>query len=205
VRLIDALRADFGPAFLITLAPVAAAMVAAGNMSGFDYLDLEAARGGDIAWYNVQFYNNWGTLAMLPVMQALWPPRKLVLGFLTSPDNGNGFVPVEELRDTLAAMRATGVAHGGVMGWEYFNSRPGGKDAPWRWAHEVAQAIGTGPWPERKGEGKGAAAAGAVSGLEAKGSEPEDASKTPSGVTGEDSDGEAVVPDAIEYHSDGGA
>lgn len=56
VRLIDRLRADFGPGFVITLAPVAPAMLdVRRNLSGFDYEALEVMRGRDIAFYNCQF------------------------------------------------------------------------------------------------------------------------------------------------------
>jgi hypothetical protein len=87
-RLISRLRADFGPAFLITLAPVATAllpdpnipphqrpprpMLASGrtpnplfptlpHLSGFSYPELECSVfGKEIAWYNTQFYCGWG-------------------------------------------------------------------------------------------------------------------------------------------------
>lgn len=87
-RLITRLRADFGPDFLITLAPVATAlipdpkvpaeeraprpMLASGpipnplhrtlpHLSGFSYPELECSvYGREIAWYNTQFYCGWG-------------------------------------------------------------------------------------------------------------------------------------------------
>jgi len=87
-RLIARLRADFGPSFLITLAPVATAllpdpkvpphlrpprpMLASGptpnplyptlpHLSGFSYPELECSvYGREIAWYNTQFYCGWG-------------------------------------------------------------------------------------------------------------------------------------------------
>ncbi|KAJ4376401.1 hypothetical protein N0V83_001684 [Neocucurbitaria cava] len=87
-RLIARLRADFGPDFLITLAPVATAlipdpnvpphlrpprpMLASGpspnplhptlpHLSGFSYAELECSvYGREIAWYNTQFYCGWG-------------------------------------------------------------------------------------------------------------------------------------------------
>jgi hypothetical protein len=87
-RLIARLRADFGPDFLITLAPVATAlipdpnlpphlrpprpMLASGpspnplhptlpHLSGFSYPELECGvYGREIAWYNTQFYCGWG-------------------------------------------------------------------------------------------------------------------------------------------------
>lgn len=87
-RLISRLRTDFGPNFLITLAPVATAllpdpnipphlrpprpMLASGpspnplhptlpHLSGFSYPELECSvHGREIAWYNTQFYCGWG-------------------------------------------------------------------------------------------------------------------------------------------------
>ena len=58
IRLIDALKSDFGNSFLITLAPVASAMVRGlQHLSGFNYFHLEEQRGSKISWYNTQFYN----------------------------------------------------------------------------------------------------------------------------------------------------
>ncbi|VUC23800.1 unnamed protein product [Clonostachys rosea] len=140
IRLIDRLRSDFGPDFIITLAPVAAAMLDfTKNLSGFDYEQLEVLRGKDIAWYNTQFYCGWGDCSnpfMYNMMQYKgWPPEKLVIGLVTNPDNGNGFVPFEMLGGVLGVLGAThGKQFGGVMGWEYFNSLPGGRERPWEWA-----------------------------------------------------------------------
>lgn len=95
IRLIDRLRADFGPGFIITLAPVAAALLdVRRNLSGFDYEALEVMRGPQIAWYNAQFYCGWGDAAT-PVMYEMcvargFPPEKVVLGLVTTPENGAG-------------------------------------------------------------------------------------------------------------------
>ncbi|KAH6629104.1 glycoside hydrolase superfamily [Boeremia exigua] len=90
-RLIARLRADFGSQFLITLAPVATAlipnpdipahlrpprpMLASGpspnplhptlpHLSGFSYPELECSvYGREVAWYNTQFYCGWGDAA----------------------------------------------------------------------------------------------------------------------------------------------
>ncbi|KAI8931513.1 hypothetical protein NX059_011173 [Plenodomus lindquistii] len=87
-RLISRLRLDFGPHFLITLAPVATAllpdpniaphlrpprpMLASGptpnplhptlpHLSGFSYPELECSvYGKEVSWYNTQFYCGWG-------------------------------------------------------------------------------------------------------------------------------------------------
>ncbi|ORY00173.1 glycoside hydrolase superfamily [Clohesyomyces aquaticus] len=87
-RLISRLRLDFGPTFLITLAPVATALLPDPNipshlrpprpvlasgpcpnplaktlphLSGFSYPELECSVAGqEVAWYNTQFYCGWG-------------------------------------------------------------------------------------------------------------------------------------------------
>ncbi|KAI1258431.1 glycoside hydrolase family 18 protein [Xylariaceae sp. FL1019] len=146
VRLIDRLRADFGPKFIITLAPVAAALLdPRRNLSGFDYEALEVMRGDQIAWYNAQFYCNWGD-ASNPIMYEMcirrgWSPAKVVVGLVTSPDNGSGFVPFEIIGPNLILLRRRFPSFAGVMGWEYFNGKPGGTDRPWEWAQEMTRFL----------------------------------------------------------------
>ena len=147
VRLVDRLRADFGPDFIITLAPVAAALLdPRRNLSGFDYEALEAMRGPQIAWYNAQFYCGWGD-ASNPVMYDIicathrWAPEKVVLGLVTTPENGAGWVPFEVLGPNLELLRKQFPRFGGVMGWEYFNCRPGGLQRPWEWAEQMTRFL----------------------------------------------------------------
>ncbi|KAL4886323.1 PhoD-like phosphatase-domain-containing protein [Aspergillus karnatakaensis] len=147
VRLIDRLKADLGQGFLITLAPVAAALLGIGNLSGFDYRQLEQQRAGSIAWYNAQFYNGWGP-ADDPRMYAAivaqgWSPARVVYGLLTNPGNGSqGYVPREVIGTVLAALVERFPNFGGVMGWEYFNSMPGQREKPWQWAAEMSLSMG---------------------------------------------------------------
>lgn len=146
VRLIDRLRADFGPAFLITLAPVAASLLdPTANLSGFDYEALEVLRGRDVAWYNTQFYCGWGdfssTLMYDMMLRKGWAPHKLVVGLVTNPANGRGWVAWESLQQTLALLRGRPHDFGGIMGWEYFNSLPGDRDRPWEWARTMTAMI----------------------------------------------------------------
>ncbi len=134
-RLVDRLRKDFGPNFIITLAPVATALRGGANLSGFNYKTLESEAGQDIQFYNAQFYNGFGFLHSTTdyerVLSQGWNPTKILAGQLTSPLNGNGHVPYDQLNATITALRAKYGAFGGVMGWEYFNSAPGGTDRPW--------------------------------------------------------------------------
>jgi hypothetical protein len=139
IRLIDRLRADFGEGFTISMAPVAMAMLdSTKNMSGFDYEALEVMRGRDIAWYNTQFYCGWGSCGD-PIMYEMmitrgWPMEKIVIGLVTNPENGSGWVPWEMLGAVLLNLRGRYTGFGGVMGWEYFNSLPAGRERPWEWA-----------------------------------------------------------------------
>ncbi|KAI1495620.1 family 18 glycoside hydrolase [Biscogniauxia marginata] len=148
IRLIDRLRGDFGPDFVVTLAPVATALLdARRNLSGFDYEALEVMRGRQIAWYNAQFYCGWGD-ASNPILYEMciargWTPERLVVGLVTTPDNGTGWVPFELLGPNLTVLRARFPRFGGIMGWEYFNGRPAGKDRPWEWAQHMTKLLGT--------------------------------------------------------------
>lgn len=149
VRLIDRLRADFGKDFLITLAPVAAALLSnrpEHNLSGFDYEYLEVMRGKDIAWYNTQFYCGWGDLTSTRMYDGIvlrgFESRKVVVGMVTNGANGKGWVPFEILGEVLLNFKIRyGSNFGGVMGWEYFNSLPGDREAPWQWARYMTMNV----------------------------------------------------------------
>ncbi|OAQ65061.1 alkaline phosphatase [Pochonia chlamydosporia 170] len=159
IKLIDRLRADFSPEFIITMAPVAMALLdPEKNLSGFDYEALEVMRGKEIAWYNTQFYCGWGNLSntlMYDLMlQKGWSPEKLVIGVVTNPANGSGFVPWEMLSAILGILNRRHQNFGGVMGWEYFNSLPGDAGRPWEWAGNMSmllRAHSLGPVPTPAG------------------------------------------------------
>jgi chitinase len=153
LRLIDRLHKDFdsqGKEFIITLAPVAAALLVddpKANLSGFDYEALEVLRGEKIGWYNTQFYCGWGDMHTSVMYDAIvakgWPSNKVVVGLVTSSENGSGFVNMTILSWVLAGLRRRyGSAFAGVMGWEYFNSEPGGKAKPWAWAEWMSGVLG---------------------------------------------------------------
>ncbi|KAI5852466.1 glycoside hydrolase superfamily [Morchella snyderi] len=146
VRLIDRLKADFGPDFIVTLAPVAAALQGGGNISGFSYEALEAARGASVSWYNAQFYCGWGSLEDTRGYEAVvrrgWPPEKVVAGIVTNGRNGAGWVGMDTLQAVLMQLGEFFPGFGGVMGWEYFNCLPGDVEKPWEWVECVGMAIG---------------------------------------------------------------
>lgn len=151
-RLIDQLTTDFGTGFIITLAPVATALSGGGNLSGFNYETLERDRGAKIDWYNAQFYCGWGSMANTTgydniINRGVFTPNKVVAGVVTNSANCGGYVALPTLKNTLAALVAKYPNFGGVDGWEYFNSDPGGTAAPWQWAREMTSAMSgsTGP------------------------------------------------------------
>ncbi|KAG8533871.1 uncharacterized protein KY384_001612 [Bacidia gigantensis] len=120
IRLIDYLKADFGDSFLVTFAPVAFALQGMDHLSGFDYEALEVMRGHQVAWYNTQFYNNWGCLQSFADYDAIlsrgWKPEKIVVGVLTNPGLGHGYVDYAELQRTVAALSQFYPGFGGIMG-----------------------------------------------------------------------------------------
>jgi hypothetical protein len=204
IRLIDRLRADFGPDFLITMAPVAAALLdARRNMSGFDYEALEVMRGSEIAWYNAQFYCGWGDCSN-PLMYEMillkgWLASKVVIGMITNPGNGSGWVPWDVLANMIPLVVARHADFGGVMGWEYFNSLPGGEERPWEWAKHMTGLMRGQKTAAQEGqmvvaENSGRAIEGGDDGAAERQIEVD--------VDGEDGQ-EAEIPDEFEYYSNG--
>lgn len=146
VRLIDALRADFGGDFDIILAPVASAMWGGENLSGFDYEELYRLRGDEIDWVQIQFYSGFGSLEDTRdveriIERGVYPVDKLVLGAIGDPADGSGFVEIDRLCATLSEVAAKYPTIGGVDVWEYFNALPGGREKPWLWIDRVHEAL----------------------------------------------------------------
>lgn len=203
VRLIDRLREDFGKDFLITLAPVAPALLdVRRNLSGFDYEALEVMRGRDIAWYNCQFYCGWGDCSN-PILYEMmlmkgWAPEKVVVGLVTNPSNGSGFIPFDVLATVLPLMVGQhNRRFGGVMGWEYFNSLPGGRERPWEWAEWMTRVLG----PEQTMAPEVVMPVGKI---EMPVSEKKTAELVELAEGGDGQKGkEAPLPGEFEYHSDG--
>lgn len=148
VKLIQQLRSDFGIGFIITLAPVAKALSDddGDNISGFSYTDLEANCGGDIDWYNAQFYSGYGSMGnasdYLDKLENFpLDPRRLVAGTLSNGANGTGWVELDNIKSTMRDLLATYPdSFGGIAAWEYYNSNPD-TDEPWTWAAVMNLAM----------------------------------------------------------------
>ncbi|KAJ6485823.1 endo-beta-N-acetylglucosaminidase [Mycena sanguinolenta] len=148
IHLITQLKADFGDDFIITLAPVASALIEGANLSGFDYIALESQAGANISWYNAQFYSGFGEffpddlyLEIVNFGTGLDPSR-LVATTFTSPEEGFGFIDIDEVVSSVQTLAQTqDFNFGGVGGWEYYNSLPGGEEQPYLWAHLMSQTM----------------------------------------------------------------
>ncbi|CCC12730.1 hypothetical protein SMACR_05689 [Sordaria macrospora] len=165
-RLILRLRKDFGQDFIITLAPVASAMTIQGarngwNLSGFDYRKLMLAQSGagkEVAFYNCQFYSGFGDAGTPNQFHQIisdnqdraLTPAKVVIGQLTSPRNGWGFVTAGALTDSVKSLRDAYGQIGGIAGWEYFNGQPGGEEEPWKWAQVMTTILRPDQTPKLK-------------------------------------------------------
>jgi hypothetical protein len=200
IRLIDRLKVDFGDSFIVTLAPVAAALVSDNpqhNLSGFSYEALEVMRGKQIGWYNTQFYCGWGDMSKTDTFDFMmargWPANKIVIGMVTNPGNGSGWIPFEILQEVLITLKQRYPTLGGVMGWEYFNSLPGDRDRPWEWAAFMTKNLK-----------RGLPAAQAVAPPVPIATKPETTQKPLMLVDEEERVKiEAPIPQGFDYYSDG--
>ncbi|MGA2741492.1 MAG: glycosyl hydrolase family 18 protein [Bryobacteraceae bacterium] len=144
--LIGKLSTDFGSQFLITMSPVASALWGGANLSGFSYSELyQSSAGPKIAWFNGQFYSGFATLASTTnyeqVINAGYPPDKIVGGMIANSADGSGFVSIGTVAKTVNALVTQYPTFGGVAAWEYFNAEPGGTSDPIEWAVDMTKAM----------------------------------------------------------------
>jgi hypothetical protein len=152
VRLIRRLKADFGPSFILTMAPFATWLWMRRLVDGlrsFDYRDVDRITGNLISWYNVQFYCGWGSLETPEDYNAIvargFTPDKLVATMLTHPDGcSEGWVEPEVLSRTLRSLRDKHSSFGGVAAWEYFNSSMTTSTGRTSWLDMMTKMLGPG-------------------------------------------------------------
>ncbi|KAE9374893.1 glycoside hydrolase family 18 protein [Stipitochalara longipes BDJ] len=154
LRLLNALYRDMGPSFILTMAPLAAALSDKDgyNLSGFSYFELEKTalipntNTKLVSWYNAMFYGGFArsTSFYKSCVDAGWEPSRLVLGVLDCADDGqaNGFVNVTTLDQTIGELRRLYEGFGGVAGWEYHDAgmTDGGRE-PWEWVKKIGDAL----------------------------------------------------------------
>ncbi len=145
-RLITRLHDDFGPNFIISMSPVATDLEYGYGLGGFNYKDLyDSPAGKYISWFNVQFYSGFGDMNSTTDYDNCiangYPANQVVAGMLTSSSNGSGFTPINTAEATVTALTTQYSNFGGVAGWEYFDSLPGGISDPISWAIGFGRAM----------------------------------------------------------------
>lgn len=158
LRLLRQLNTDLGTDFILTMAPVASALLRNGSgLHGFPQKDMddqatEPARpnGKLVNWYNAQFYNGWGdasstTMYDQIVSEGGWAADRIVMGVLTNPgDGGSGFVKLPTLKSVVGSLGAKYASFGCAVGWEYWAAGTGdGMQYPWMWVKELGDLIAT--------------------------------------------------------------
>ena len=122
VKLIVALKQDFGDSFIISLSPVAEAIFANdkyGGLSGFNYKSLIDSKYGELVnGLNLQFYNGWGNLDNIKqyeqcINQQGYQSNKLVAGMLDTIESES-----KDIEYTINILSSQfGDNFGGVFVW----------------------------------------------------------------------------------------
>jgi hypothetical protein len=157
LRLLRQLNTDLGPDFILTMAPVASALLGSGGngLHGFSQKEMddqatESTRpnGKLVSWYNAQFYNGWGDASSTAMYDRIiseggWEAARVVMGVLTNPgDGGSGFVKLPTLKSVIGGLGAKHASFGCAVGWEYWAAGTGdGLQEPWQWVKALGDVI----------------------------------------------------------------
>lgn len=139
--LIRQLDADFGPQFLLTMAPLASSLATdSPGLGGFVYKDLvRTAEGLRINWFNGQFYgpDAWDTATLDAIVANGYAPDKIVMGMLYAD-----FPTPADAHRAFDALAQCQVKHPNLKGayvWEHALAPLG----PREWAAQAARALTT--------------------------------------------------------------
>ena len=156
--LIRQLDVDFGPQFVVTMAPLASSLASdVAGLGGFVYKDLwRTEEGARINWFNGQFYGGWWSLDALQAIVANgYPASKVVMGMLYAD-----FPDADSAHRAFAVLAECCTVHPDLRGafvWEHALAPLG----PCEWATQAAAALQPrhGHWqelelePEHQGNG----------------------------------------------------
>ena len=159
LRLLRQLDADFGPNFILTLAPVQQALhigpTANSGLLNYTQLDAAAAapakpHGRLINWYNVQFYAGGTTTTPVAVYQSTvkkgFDPARIVYG-LTAYNIDGSWKTIAQYQAVIRKIKAQFPSFAGVVGWEYFdaglNDQEINRDRKnrWKWVQAMGRAV----------------------------------------------------------------
>ena len=114
--LISRIKKDFGPNFIVSMAPIQIALQTDNpGLGGFSYKELYCSEVGKyIDYFNGQFYEDYSLQSYDSVVENGYPEQKVVMGMLM----GQNFRKViEEVKDIY---KEYGDSFGGVFIWEYY-------------------------------------------------------------------------------------
>ena len=139
-KLINKIDEDFGKDFIISMAPVAFALINDEcGLGGFIYKDLYTSpEGKRINYFNGQFYGCFNTDSYDKSITNGYPPSKINLGMIFSDFSSDNF---DEALNTVKSLKIKYPDFGGVFVWEYFNAPPGGEDHPENWAIQMRNVL----------------------------------------------------------------
>ena len=135
--LIQRIVKDFGEDYIITMAPVAPALMHdGGSMAGFSYKELYKSKEGKyIDWFNTQCYYSFSCKTYKSIVNNGYPPEKIVIGMESGQYNeetfSNALCEVTKIKQEYPD-------YGGVYDWEYLNAPPN-KNDPSQWAKLMKQ------------------------------------------------------------------
>ncbi|KAI8262436.1 hypothetical protein K4K58_000564 [Colletotrichum sp. SAR11_239] len=150
-KVIKKLKADF-PHLLFTMAPGGGELLSPGGLSGVNYQTLFREEGmhDAISWFNVQLYNNWGTLDVdefSSYVAAGFPANKLVLNLVGNPDPeeaADGWIDGPTIKTGVEAIMKKFTDMGGIDCWDWYNATLDGKEPvehPEAWSDFVSAVL----------------------------------------------------------------
>lgn len=137
-RLITDLNRDMTSSFILTMAPIASALIDnEPGLGGFNYKELaETLEGQRINWFNVQCYGEYSLEVYESILRAGWSSEKIVMGMI-SGSTDNFRTACHELQRIYQRYPDS---FAGVDVWEYCNCPPDPTNHS-QWAQCVAKIL----------------------------------------------------------------
>lgn len=137
--LINRINKDFGPSFIITMAPVQSSLQSdEPGFGGFIYKDLfNSPEGKRINYFNGQFYIDFSFESYKNVIANGYPPSKIVMGMDSNQFDSTNF---NNALNTIKSIKNVYNDFGGVFVWEYFNCPPDPKNHS-KWSIKINSYI----------------------------------------------------------------
>ena len=138
--LIRQIDTDFGKDYIITMAPVAGALIYDyPGLGGFVYKHLYLTEEGQrINWFNGQFYGSYTENIYSTVIMNKYSPEKIVMGMIYYQFNKDNF---EVALKTIKDVKNKYNNFGGVFVWEYMQAPSIENKNPEDWCIDVQGVL----------------------------------------------------------------